>query len=70
MLSFVYIHNFELILDILDHLKPSIFSLKQPVRLAACYLEIVPLLTPPKQTFQHNLLKAIEFLRNENCSRM
>ena len=39
MLKFVHIQNFELILDILDHLKPSIFCLKQSGRLAACYLE-------------------------------
>ena len=39
MLKFVYIQNFELILDILEHPKPSIFSLKQPGRLAVCYLE-------------------------------
>ena len=43
MLKFVYIQNFELILDILDHLKPSMFRLKQPGRQAACYLEITPL---------------------------
>ena len=43
MLKFVYIQNFELILDILDHLRPSIFSLKQPGRIAACYLEIPPI---------------------------
>ena len=44
MLKFVYILNFELILDILEHSKPSMFSLKQPARLAACYLENVPLM--------------------------
>ena len=38
MLKFAYIQNFELILDILDHLKTSI-RLKQPDRLTACYLE-------------------------------
>ena len=42
MLKFVYIQNFELILDILDHTKPSIFSLKQAGKLAACYLEKTP----------------------------
>ena len=40
MLKFAYIQNFELILDILDHPKPSISSLKQP----ACYLEITPII--------------------------
>ena len=43
MLKFVYIQSFALIHDILDHLKPSIFSLKQPGSLATCYLEITPM---------------------------
>ena len=42
ILKFVYIQNFELILIILEHPKPSISSLKQPGRLAARYLEISP----------------------------
>ena len=42
--KFVCIQNFELILNILEHLKPSISSLKQHGRLAACLLEITPLL--------------------------
>ena len=43
MLKFVNIQNFELILDLLHHLKPSIFSWKQPGRLEAFSLEITPL---------------------------
>ena len=43
MLKFVYILNIELIFDILECSKPSIFSLKQPGRLAACYMENTPL---------------------------
>ena len=43
MLQFVHFQNFELILDILEHAKPSIFSLKQPSRLAAYYLEKIPM---------------------------
>ena len=35
----VCIQNFKLILNILEHLKPSISSLKQSGRLAACLLE-------------------------------
>ena len=42
ILKFVYIQNFELILNILGHPKPSISSSKQPGRLVACYLEIIP----------------------------
>ena len=41
--KFVCIQNFELILNILEHSKPSISSLKQPGRLAACLLEKTPL---------------------------
>ena len=41
--EFVCIQNFELILNILEHSKPSISSLKQPDRLAACLLEKTPL---------------------------
>ena len=43
ILKFVYIQTFELILNILEHPKPSIASLKQPGRLVACYLEITPM---------------------------
>ena len=43
MLKSVCIQNFELILDILDHVKPRISSLKPPGRLAAYYLENTPL---------------------------
>ena len=43
MLKAVCVENFELILDILDRLKPSISSFKPPGRLAACYLENTPL---------------------------
>ena len=43
MLKFVYILNIELIFDILEHAKSIIFSLKQSGRLAACYLENIPL---------------------------
>ena len=39
--KFVCTQNFELILK---HSKPSIFSLKQPGRLAACLLEKTPVL--------------------------
>ena len=42
MLKPVCIQNFELILDILEHLKPSISSFKPPGRLAACHLENTP----------------------------
>ena len=42
ILNFVYIQNFELILNIHEHPRPSISSLKQPGKLAACYLEITP----------------------------
>ena len=42
ILKFVYIQNFEFIPNILEHPKPSISSLKQPGRLAACYLDITP----------------------------
>ena len=38
ILKSVHIKNFELILNLFEHLKPSIFSLKQPG-----YLEITPL---------------------------
>ena len=41
--KFVCIQNFELILNILEHSKPSISSLKQPGRLAACLLGKTPL---------------------------
>ena len=37
ILKFVYIQNFRLILNILEHPKPSISSLKQTDRLAGCY---------------------------------
>ena len=43
MLKSVCIQNFELIPDILDHLKPSISGLKPPGRLAACYMENTPI---------------------------
>ena len=43
ILKFVYIQNFEFILNILEHPKPIISNLKQPGRQAACYLEITPL---------------------------
>ena len=39
ILTFVHIQNFEFILNILEHPKPSISSLKQPGRLVACYLD-------------------------------
>ena len=42
-LKFENIQNFEFILNILEHPKPSIFSLKQPGRLAACNLDITPI---------------------------
>ena len=42
ILKFVYIQNFEFILNILEHPKPCTSSLKQPGRLAACYLDITP----------------------------
>ena len=45
MLKFVYILNFELMLDIIEHPKPSISGLKQPDRLAACYLKNTPLMS-------------------------
>ena len=35
--------NFELILNILEYTKPSISSLKQPGRLAACLLKKTPM---------------------------
>ena len=41
--KFVCIQNFEFTLNILEHSKPSISSLKQPDRLAACLLEKTPL---------------------------
>ena len=44
ILKFVYIQNFGIILNILEHPKPSISSLKQPGRLAACYLETTPMI--------------------------
>ena len=37
--KFVCIQNFELILNILEHSKPSVSNLKQPGRLAASLLE-------------------------------
>ena len=40
---YTYSKNFEFILNILEHPKPRISSLKQPGRLAACYLEITPI---------------------------
>ena len=43
ILKFENIQNFELILNILEHPKPSIFSLKQPGRLVACYLDKTPI---------------------------
>ena len=33
------IQNFELIIDILEHLKPGVSNLKQPGMLAACYFQ-------------------------------
>ena len=42
-LKFENIQNLEFILNILEHPKPSISSLKQPGRMAACYLDITPL---------------------------
>ena len=41
--KFACIQNFKLILNILEDLKPSISSLKQPGRLAACLLEKTPI---------------------------
>ena len=41
--KFVCIQNFELVLNILEHSKPSISTLKQPGRQATCLLEKTPL---------------------------